>query len=323
MGSEKPLLSICIPTYNQPSTVERLLRDLAGQISSEMEIIVRDDSINDETEKVVNEFKKKMPIRYFHGKKEGLDVAIIFLTREAKGKYVWWFGNDMMADGAIGHVLRTVKKDPEISFLFVNSRQITDKETEGVLKLGEERLFSDRNEVIEKVVDLLGFITATIIRRDDAVLGLESAQKYVGTAWVCLYIVLHVLSREGKSFFISYPYIITDSGDPARPTWYDGFTVFAINFYHIVEAFKGRFSRSSMRYMLSDNLDGIMKGIFVYRAEGYGHGLGSKEPKIRPLIKLYWNYPVFWKRLPLLFTPRPVAKFFYGIYKSRKKLKLT
>jgi len=316
MEPQKILLSICIPTYNQPAAVERLLLSVILQLTPEVEVIVRDDSTNDETEKLVEKFKKATPIRYFRGKKEGLDVAIIFLTREARGKYIWWFGNDCMGEGAIGHILSIVKKYPETSFLFVNSRQITDKDTEGVLKLGEERFFRDRNEVIEKVVDLLGFITATIIRKKEAVSSLEAAEKHIGSAWVCLYIVLCVLSQEGKYFFVSYPYIITDTGDPSKPTWYDGFSVFALNFFHIVKAFNGKFSEHSIKHMLSDNLKGIMKGIFVYRAEGYGHGLGSKNSKIGPLIRLYWNYWEFWKWLPFLMIPRPLARVTYSAYKK-------
>ena len=224
---EKPLLSICIPTYNQPEAAKRLLENIAPQLTSEVEVVVRDDSTNSETERIVKEFQKKFLIRYFHGKKGGLDVAIIFLTQEAKGKYVWWFGDDLMDDGAIDAVLDKIRRYPNISLLYVNSRQTTDKIPS--LKFGQDDFFKSRDEVIEEVVDMLGFITATILKRDEAISGIEEAEKRIGTAWVCLYLVLHVLSQGGRYYFLSKPYVLSKPRDPKVPAWYDGFTVFAIN----------------------------------------------------------------------------------------------
>ena len=58
------LLSICIPTYNQPQKVKRLLKSLLPQISPEVEIIVCDDSSNFETENIIKEYLGKTSIKY-------------------------------------------------------------------------------------------------------------------------------------------------------------------------------------------------------------------------------------------------------------------
>ena len=317
INPESPILSICIPTYNQPKALKSILDEIFVQAKEGVEIVIRDDSIGAESERIAEFYKNKgMPLRYFHGKKEGLDRAILFLTGEARGKYIWWFGDDMMAKGAIENILTVIKENPSISFIFLNSRQTTDRD--GLLKLGGTGFFKDRNEVIEKAVDMLGFITSTIIRREEAVSGLIQAERYVGTAWVNLFIVLNVLSQEGRYYFIEEPLIISEPRDPKRPSWYDGFYVFAINFYNVVNFFKGKFSDDSMKRMLADNLRGVLRGVFVYRAEGYTHGLGSKNPKIIPLFRLYWNFLEFWKYFPILLIPRPLAKISYYFYKSIK-----
>jgi glycosyltransferase involved in cell wall biosynthesis len=80
------LLSICILSYNQAPDIERLLNSLVPQVTDEVEIIIRDDSTNNETELLVERFSNIIPIRYFHGKKEGIDKTVIFLANEARGR---------------------------------------------------------------------------------------------------------------------------------------------------------------------------------------------------------------------------------------------
>ena len=65
-----------------------------------MEIVVRDDKEDDKTEEVITDFKR-INIRYFRGEREGLDEALLFLTKKATGKFVWWIGDDLLVPGAV------------------------------------------------------------------------------------------------------------------------------------------------------------------------------------------------------------------------------
>lgn len=309
------LLSICIPTYNQPQKVRRLLESLFPQITPEVEIIIRDDSSNFETENIVKECLSKISIKckYFKKEKSGLDNVIIFLTKEATGEYVWWLGDDVLSEGAVKKVLDIIKQYPDIAFVYVNSRCIDGKQSAS--ELGEDKFFKDRNQVLEEIADLLGYISATIFKREKAVSGIELSKKHIGSAWVNLYLILYVLSGDGRFYYISEPYVLGDAKLPDKPTWYDGFQVFAVNFFYIVQEFKGKFAQRSIKRALSDNFRGIWKGIFVYRAMGYTTGLGSRTPKLPILAKLYWNFFEFWLALPFLLTPRFMARPLYKIYK--------
>ena len=90
------LLSICIPTYNRPNKLKRLLKQIESQFSIYVELVIRDDSEKDETSTIVDNFKKETNIRtnYFRGKKIGLDAANLFLLENANGKFIWYFGDD-------------------------------------------------------------------------------------------------------------------------------------------------------------------------------------------------------------------------------------
>lgn len=307
------VLSICILSYNQPYEVRRLLKSILPQSTPEIEIVIKDDSSNSDTENVVKEYIQKLPIRYFRGEKEGLDKAIISITQEARGKYVWWFGDDVMADGAIIKVLSLIKSFPDISFIGVNSSDLNKDDL--AYRLGSDKFFKDHNQVIEEMADGLGFISATIFKRENALTGLKNSEKFIGSAFVNLYIVMHVLSQGGKFYFLSKPYVLGNLKAPDQPQWYDSFYPFAVNLFYIVQEFREQFDKRSIKKMLSDNLDGILKGILVHRAKGYTTGLGTSDPKLKILTKLYWNYSILWVMFPFLILPRSVDKILYRVYK--------
>jgi glycosyltransferase involved in cell wall biosynthesis len=54
-----PKVSVVIPTYNRPNLIGRAIRSVLNQTYQDFEIIIIDDSPNDETEKVEKEFNDK------------------------------------------------------------------------------------------------------------------------------------------------------------------------------------------------------------------------------------------------------------------------
>ena len=76
----RKLLSFCIPTYGQPMQLKRTLDSLLGQDLEEVEIVIRDDNPDTESERIVSEYLTKLPIRYFHMSKEGVDLAFMFVS---------------------------------------------------------------------------------------------------------------------------------------------------------------------------------------------------------------------------------------------------
>jgi glycosyltransferase involved in cell wall biosynthesis len=64
------LISICIPTYQRPQLLEAALTSCLEQSYAPLEIIIGDDSIDDNTEYLIEEFQSKsqIKIRYIHNK---------------------------------------------------------------------------------------------------------------------------------------------------------------------------------------------------------------------------------------------------------------
>ena len=113
------ILSICIPTYNQPNEIKKTLASLKDQInSSDIEVLILDDSENNHTKNEIMKFKIKN-LRYIKGKKIHLDYANLWLMKNAKGKYVWWFGDDYFYPNAIKKIMKIIKLEPD--FVWINS----------------------------------------------------------------------------------------------------------------------------------------------------------------------------------------------------------
>ena len=66
---EKPLLSICIPTYNRDTYLEKTINSIIGSkefLEKKVEIVVSDNLSTDNTEKICNAFKKNFDNFYYY-----------------------------------------------------------------------------------------------------------------------------------------------------------------------------------------------------------------------------------------------------------------
>ena len=92
-----PLVTIAIPTYNRPSLLRRAIRCAVEQDYSRLEILISDNSSdNDASDDVVSEFMETDP-RIFYYKQDKTTKSIanfLFLLDKATGKYFMWLGDD-------------------------------------------------------------------------------------------------------------------------------------------------------------------------------------------------------------------------------------
>lgn len=90
----KPV-SIVLPTYNEKDTIEALLREIAGRISPDSEIIVVDDDSPDGTGKIVAGISRVDPrVRVLQRKERGLTSALRAGIAAARHQTVIWLDAD-------------------------------------------------------------------------------------------------------------------------------------------------------------------------------------------------------------------------------------
>ena len=66
-------VSICVPTYNNPEDVDRLLQSVMKQTYTDFEVLISDDSTDDRVSGMIGKYTKtsenSLDIKYVHNQK--------------------------------------------------------------------------------------------------------------------------------------------------------------------------------------------------------------------------------------------------------------
>jgi glycosyltransferase involved in cell wall biosynthesis len=124
----RPLLSICIPTFNRGGFLSVMLEALLPQVADigpSVEVWVSDNGSADETRDIVEQARFLGPVK-FHRNEENLGpLANIVLpaTRLAAGEYVWLLGDhNLVLPHAVARVVTRLQGQPELDVFYVNFR---------------------------------------------------------------------------------------------------------------------------------------------------------------------------------------------------------
>lgn len=118
-----PLISICIPAYNRPQELQRLLHSIDVQ-SNELEIIICEDksSKRKAISKVVQNYTQRTTnvVRYSENQRNlGYDANLRTLLKHAKGQFIVFMGDDdAFVPGALGPYLQFLKDHRDLGFVF-------------------------------------------------------------------------------------------------------------------------------------------------------------------------------------------------------------
>lgn len=157
MENERPLISVCVPTYNQESEIRQALDGILAQKDVNIEIIIANDGSTDRTHKVCLEYLSKYPtiIKYIKQKK---NKGIIKNTEDclmaATGKYIaicegddYWIHDYKLRDQCA-----LMESDEQISMSHTNWINLYQKTNEL-----EEIKWKDANYICEREMGLHSF----------------------------------------------------------------------------------------------------------------------------------------------------------------------
>ena len=211
-----PLVSVLIPTYNRPGYFEKALCSVLQQTYSNIEIIVGDDSTNDETENVLQKYLcDHSNIIYIKNRSTlGQFENALMLFHEANGEYI-----NFLMDDDIFHMNKIEKMmkyffndlDNEIKLVTSHRQVIDDKGEElrhiySTVRLFEEDKIIEGTELANRVIvdqkNYIGEPTTVLFRKNDLQepYGIFDKRRYLCNVDIASW--LSLLSK-GKAVYIA------------------------------------------------------------------------------------------------------------------------
>lgn len=178
-----PLVSICIPTYNQPVFLERALESALDQTYDNIEVIIGDDSTNEDTKEMIQPYLEKYPnVKYFYhggplGGHGGKNTT--FVINKAKGEYInILFHDDLLESNKITRMMQYFLRDLENNIALTMSARISiDKDDNIIGRMNEWQPPHDAilsgEEVCRMILfaggNFLGELSTGLCRRKDLI----------------------------------------------------------------------------------------------------------------------------------------------------------
>ena len=148
-GEPRKQLSICIPSYNRPDELERLLNSIDASDTASVEIVIREDNSpkRKEIRSMVEEYQSNTFYDVIYIENEtnyGYDKNIRSLARTAQGKWVMFMGDDdVFVEDGLDKYLSFLKDHDELGYVL---RRYQTQNSDGQI---EEYRFADKHVFLE------------------------------------------------------------------------------------------------------------------------------------------------------------------------------
>jgi hypothetical protein len=121
----KPVLSICISTYNRAAWLAHSLPRVLEQTRAYddlIEVVVCDNTSSDETPAVTARHRHWPNLRIRRNERNvGMLGNLAVTAEEARGQFVWILGDDdLLVEGSVERVLAAIALHPDVELLYTN-----------------------------------------------------------------------------------------------------------------------------------------------------------------------------------------------------------
>lgn len=159
--TSRPLLSICISTYNRAEWLSVSLKNLARLLPNprtEIEIVVCDNTSTDHTPDVVKPYLQRDDFRYYRNPENvGMLGNLRVTAHHANGQYIWILGDDdIVKPGSIEKVLQVIQKNPDTALIYLNYAYTHKDNPNAVIDL--DKFLNDSTPVVTPNEDIKGLV---------------------------------------------------------------------------------------------------------------------------------------------------------------------
>lgn len=138
----RPLLSICITTYNRAEWLSVNLRNLARILplpDNDIEIVVCDNTSTDHTPEVVQPYLQRSDFKYYRNPENvGMLGNLKVTAHHAQGQYIWVLGDDdLVKPQSITKILQVIKEHPDLGLIYLNYAYTRESNANSVTNLDQ------------------------------------------------------------------------------------------------------------------------------------------------------------------------------------------
>ncbi|MBF05473.1 hypothetical protein CL644_02085 [bacterium] len=286
---QKPLLSICIPTFNRADYLRDCLESIAIQVhedaalNAQIEIVISDNASTDETNKVANQYRDTFT-NFTYKRNEsnlGFDLNILNVVKSATAEYVWYLGDDdLLVNGSLTFVVKLLETE-EYDVGGVASEHLVRPKQNCKLRTYTNDDFvteTDPNDYYFKGY-CEGAVSVLIFRRSLWLNELD--EENFLEFWLYYEVVLKILAKsDKKKFYVTEPAIITGQDCRWAENGDELFTYINSNIL-LRRMFDWGFDEKRIRDSIDTNATKLP--LIMLRAKG--HGLSYISKNLAPVWK--------------------------------------
>lgn len=211
---KRPLLSICISTFNRADWLDVSLKNLTNLLpieNEDIELVVCDNTSTDHTPEVVKPYLDRSDFSYHRNLENvGMLGNLRVTAHSARGEYIWILGDDdLVLPGAIENVLTALKSNTDAALVYLNYSYSREDDAANVTDLDNffesATLVAPETENLVAPISVLStqsenFFTAIyclVYRRDHALKAYsqDTSGRPFSTMLTCIPTTYHVLHK--------------------------------------------------------------------------------------------------------------------------------
>lgn len=226
--NKRPLLSICIPTYNRAEYLRDALQNITSDpaFDDRIEIIISDNASTDSTPQVANEYMSRFTnVKYFCNEKNLVDANLKLSLERASGRYLKLFNDTLrFKPNSLSSILNILSNTNDENPLFVQSINfLSDTDT----------IVDSKDKLISKLSFYITWIGNFGILKDK-IFALNVKPRYIKYHLAQVAWLLKLVSTNKIKIYFGDWYT---SIYPKNKGGYNLFKVFCTNYFKILRDF--------------------------------------------------------------------------------------